>query len=433
MSPAIGLFWREVDSNGVGDPPRKPPRRRVGPPPWRPIKGVGGPPNPQERRYLDRAAPWVALTAMSLGMALPYIDSFPNLEGREGRSLILALETHGLDRFLGALAGLAAVLLMYGGLQRWTSRLVAFLAAMLLAVTPAMMQAVLQANGDGISLLASTLVLLAASRALDRDQPERLWPSLSLLGALSASFAVGHVSPFLAVLGIAVLIGRGADRPRIVRLLRPGLAGPMLALLIGVAAWRGDLAWVTAVSWEELPWGSGSLITLLAILPLLPLLAPAWLHICRRPFQPIERVALAMICAPLMAAALAPWQAWSIGLALVPPACVIAALVLTEDFTARSGPGAVFRHAASRVTLLLWSLIAGGFSILLLLTTATFSDEANPAIAMAAIGAICIVALGVMWGWQGRSDRLALASVLVSCLLCTGAMAAIDRLGMLVR
>jgi hypothetical protein len=118
---------------------------------------------------------------------------------------------------------------------------------------------------------------------------------------------------------------------------------------------------------------------------------------------------------------------------LVPPACVIAALVLTEDFTARSGPGAVFRHAASRVTLLLWSLIAGGFSILLLLTAPPLSDESNPAIAMAAIGAICMVALGVMWGWQGRSDRLALASVLVSCLLCTGAMAAIDRLGMLVR
>jgi hypothetical protein len=433
MRSVRALFWREIDSNGPGDPPRKRPRRRVGSPPRRPTKGFGGPPHPEERRYFDRAAPWVALTTMSLGMALPYIGSFPNLEGREGRSLILALETQGLDRSLGALTGLASVLLMYGGLQRLVSRLVAFLAAMLLAVTPAMMQAVLQANGDGVSLLASTLVLLVASRALDRDQPERLWPSLSLLGALSASFAVGHVSPFLAVLGIAVLIGRDLDRPRIMRLLRPMIAGPVLALLIGVAVWRGDLAWVTAVSWEELSWGSGSLITLLAILPLLPLLAPAWLQISRRPFQPIERVALAMVIAPLLAAALAPWQAWSIGLAVVPPACVIAALILTDESITRSGPDAVFRHVASRVALALWSFIAGGLSILLLLMTAPFNEESDPAIVMAAIGAICLVALGVMWGWQGRGDRLALASVLVSCLLCTGAMAAIDRLGMLVR
>jgi hypothetical protein len=51
-------------------------------------------------------------------------------------------------------------------------------------------------------------------------------------------------------------------------------------------------------------------------------------------------------------------------------------------------------------------------------------------IAIEGIFVFCAIALGLMWGWQGRSERLALAAVLASSLICAGAMEVISTGGL---
>jgi hypothetical protein len=416
--------WREAPDRGSGDPPKQPRRRRAGGPPRKPSSWPGGSPTPPQEGVLGRVTPWIALATMTLALTFPHLDSFPSLDGRETWTLVAGLEGAEPRRLPGALAVLTASLLFFGGLLRVASRLVAFLAAMMLAASPAAMQAALQANGDGVSLLAVAVIPLALIRGLDPDQ-QGIWPSLALWGALLATAPFGDPAALLSLLGASLLLWRPEDRAGLARMFRPSLTLPGLAAL-----WT---AFYLIPGGAEQIWlrlaeiGSGSLSGALALpfllLPALSLLAA---RIGRTPAGKsgrIWRIALATGSAPLLALLLSPWGNWPIGMALLPSACLIAALDDDEALAQRALPGV--NRLASRAAILLWAVVAGCLALALLMA----AEGRTVAIAIEGIFAFCAIALGLMWGWQGRSERLALAAVLASSLICAGAMEAISAGG----
>jgi len=411
--------WREAPDRGSGDPPKQPRRRRAGGPPRKPYPWSGGNPPPPQEGFLDRVSPWVALATMTLALTLPHIDSFPSLDGRETWPLVAGLEGAELRRLPGVLAVLAACLVFFGGLQGIANRLVGFLAAMMLASSPVAMQAALQANGDGVSLLAVAVIPLALIRGLDPDQ-QGVWPSLALWGSLLATAPFGDPTALLSLIGVSLLLWRAEDRAGLARLFRPGLTLPGAAALCA--------AFFLIPGGAEQIWlrlsvlGTGSVTGILALpillLPALSLLVGRIGWVPEGKSGRIWRVALVTGAVPLLALLLSPWRDWSIGMALLPSACLIAALAL-ED-----APGGVNRRGvsriATRVAILIWAVVAGGLALGLL----TAAEGRTVAIAIEGILAFCVIALGLMWGWQGRSDRLALATVLASSLICAGAMEA---------
>jgi hypothetical protein len=427
VAPSLTPVWREAPDRGSGDPPKQPRRRRAGWPPRKPSPWEGGePPAPQEG-FLDRVIPWAALAAMTLALAFPHLDSFPSLEGRESWPLVAGLESAELRRLPGALAVLAACLLFFGALQHVASRLVAFLAAMMLAVSPAAMQAALQANGDGVSLLAVAVIPMALIRGLDPEQ-DGLWPSLAVWGALLATAPFGDPAALLSLLGGLALLWRPADRAGLSRMFRPALT------LAGVAAVLAAFQLLPGGAdqlWRKLSAiGSGSVSGALALplllLPALPLLAARFALPPAGRSGRIWRVALATGSVPMAALLLAPWRDWSIAMAVLPSACLIAALALDDDRAlvqrARHGAG----RTASRAAILLWAAVAGGLALALLAA----AEGRAATIAIEGIFVFCAIALGLMWGWQGRSERLALTAVLASSLICAGAMEVISTGGL---
>lgn len=428
MTAATSLstqVWREAPDRGSGEPPKQPRRRRAGGQPRKPSSWPGGSPTPPREGALDKVTPWIALATMTLALTFPHLDSFPSLDGRETWPLVAGLEGAELRRLPGALAALTASLLFFAGLQGVANRLVAFLAAMMLAASPAAMQAALQANGDGVTLLAVAVIPLALIRGLEPDQ-RSLWPSLAVWGALLATAPFGDPTALLSLLGAALLFWRKEDRAGLVRMFRPGVALPGLValwvafyLVPGGAEqiWR-KLAEIGSGSW------SGALALPLLLLPALPLLAARLNSAPAGRSARIRRIALATGSAPLFALLLSPWRDWSIGMALLPSACLIAALALDDEALAQRARRGVNR-IASRVAILLWAVVAGGLALALL----SAAEGRTIAIAIEGIFAFCAIALGLMWGWQGRSERLALAAVLASSLICAGAMEAISAGG----
>lgn len=421
----LAQVWREAPDRGSGDPPKQPRRRRAGGPPRKPSSWTGGDPTPPRDGALDKIAPWIALATMTLALTFPHLESFPSLDGRETWPLVAGLDGAELRRLPGALAVLMASLLFFGGLLRVASRLVAFLAAMMLAASPAAMQAALQANGDAVGLLAVAVIPLALIRGLEPDQ-RGVWPSLAVWGALLATAPFGDPTALLSLLGAMLLLGRAEDRAGLARMFRPNLALPGLAALCvafylipgGGAQILGRLAEIGGSF-------SGALALPFLLLPALSLLAARVGRIPVGKSGRIWRIALATGSAPLLALLLSPWRDWSIGMALLPSACLIAALALDDDeaFAQRARRGV--NRIASRAAILLWAVVAGGLALALL----TAAEGRTVAIAIEGIFAFCAIALGLMWGWQGRSERLALAAVLASSLICAGAMEAISAGG----
>lgn len=415
--------WREAPDRGSGDPPKQPRRRRAGGPPRKPSSWPGGSPTPPQEGALDRVTPWIALATMTLALTFPHLDSFPSLDGRETWSLVAGLEGAAPRRLPGALAVLTASLLFFGGLRGVANRLVAFLAAMMLAASPAAMQAALQANGDGVSLLAVAVIPLALIRGLDPDQ-QGIWPSLALWGALLATAPFGDPAAVLSLLGATLLLWRPEDRAGLARMFRPSLTLPGLAALwtaFYLIPGGAEQIWLRLA---EIGGGSSSGALALPFL-LLPALSLVAARIGRAPAGKsgrIWRIALATGSAPLLALLLSPWGNWPIGMALLPSACLIAALALDDDEALAQRALRGVNRLASRAAILLWAVVASGLALALL----SAAEGRTIAIAIEGIFAFCAIALGLMWGWQGRSERLALATVLTSSLICAGAMEAIS-------
>ena len=190
--------FREDPARVPEEPPRRPRRRGAGGPPGEPPSWRGQP-NPPSLGFIERAAPWVALATMTLGVAMPHADGFPDIGGRETWPLLGWIEDPALRRVPGALAVSAAVLLTYGALQGSASRLAAFLAAAMLAAAPPTMQAALQANGDGFSLLASVATLLALCRILDPDRRPARWPAFTIWASVAATASMGDPAVLLGL------------------------------------------------------------------------------------------------------------------------------------------------------------------------------------------------------------------------------------------
>ena len=425
--PTLAQVWREAPDRGSGDPPKQPRRRRAGGPPRIPARWPGGGAPPPRDGFFDQVAPWIALATLTLALAFPYLESFPSLGGRETWLVVAGVEGTELRRLPGALAALAAGLLFFGALKRLANRLVAFLAAMMLVTSPVAMQAALQANGDGVGLLAATVIPLALIKGLDRER-KSLWPCLALWGALLATAPFGDPSALLSLLGAGLLVARAEDRQGLARMLRPAptFAGAA-ALLAGFSLIPGgvELLWLRL---SAIGGGSPTGVLALPIL-LLPTLSLLAARVGRPPVGRsgrIWRVALATGLVPLLAALASPWRDWSIGLALLPSACLIAALALDDDEALAQRAQRSVSRLASRAAILLWAVVAGGLALSLL----TFAEGRAVTIAIGGVFAFCAIALGLMWGWQGRSERLALATVLASSLICAGAMEAISAGGL---
>jgi hypothetical protein len=433
LSPSFALTLRVAPDRGSGDPPKQPRRRRVGgPSPQSPFGPVGSPP-PQRDGLLDRISPWFVLAAMSIALTFPHLDSFPSLDGRETWGLVAGVEEVALRRLPGALLVLITTFLVYGMLLPLVNRWQAFLAAMMLASSPVAIQAAVQANGDGVSLLAVTVIPLALIRGLDPDRTES-WPtlplsslalsSLALWGALLATVPFGDPTALLSLFGAVLFLLRSEDRAGLARLFSPSFSLPGLAALIGVSLlFPGGVerSWarLAAIGADPI---DGALALPILLLPALPLLVAQCSHAPTGMSGRIWRVALASGAMPLLALLLSPTRDWSLGIGLLPAACLTAALALEGDRAEGRGALRTLNFLVLRAGVLVWALVAGALALALL----TLAEGRAIGIAIEAIGAFCAIGLGLMWGWQGRRDRLALATVLASGLICAGAMQAIS-------
>ncbi len=420
---SFALTLRVAPDRGSGDPRKQPRRRRIGGPPHQPPFGPVGSPPPQRDGLLDQASPWFVLAAMSLALTFPYLDSFPSLDGRETWGLVAGIEEVALRRLPGALLVLTTSLMLYGLLLAVANRSVAFLAAMMLASSPAAMQAALQANGDGVSLLAAAMIPLALIRGLDPDRKD-IWPNFALWGAVLATAPFGDPSALLSLFGALLFLCSPRDRAGWVRCLSPRSALPGLAALVGayfLVPGGFEQSWTRIAAIGAEPW-DGALALPILLLPTLPLLIAQVARPSGGSRDLIWRVALATGATPLLALLLSPARDWSLGVGLLPAACLMAALALEGDQTQDVWSLRRMNRIVLRVSVLLWAVVAGGLALALL----TLAEGRSVGIAIEGIGAFCAIGLGLMWGWQGRRDRLALATVVASGLICAGAMQAIS-------
>lgn len=416
--------FREDAARGPEDPPRGPRRRREGGPPGEPPSWRGQP-DPPSLGFIERFAPWVALATMTLAIAMPHADGFPDLGGRETWPLVGWIEDPGLRRVPGAVAAAAAVLLTYGGLQSATSRLAAFLTAAMLAAAPPILQAALQANGDGFGLLASVATLLALCRIVDPDRKPARWPAFAIWGSVASTAPMGDPSVLFGLVTALPILWSTEDRDGLRRLLHPAAALPGLILLV-VA-----LVWTNESPFSRIPplgpnWATGLLAAPFLLLPALPLMSIAWGQLLPDRMARARRIAFFFGFGPLLILITLPWSSWPAALALPPAVFLFVSLALAEGDATGRNPPTTRVWLAQRLLLGVWVLVAGGAALALL----TFAGGA-PAVAIEAVGALCAIALGVMWGWQGRRYLLALSAVMTSSLLCAAAMEAVST-GMIV-